>query len=154
MASTPALLERLTTLLEPVVLDHGLELAELQFRREGHGWILRLVIDGEEGVTLDDCARISREAGHLLEVEDPIEQAYHLEVSSPGLDRPLKNERDFRRARGKKAKIVTTAPVAGKNAFIGQVGETAADRVAITTEDGKVEIPLALVSRARLVVEF
>lgn len=154
MASAPPLIERLTTLLEPVVLDHGLELAELQFRREGHGWVLRLFIDGEQGVGLDDCARISREAGHLLEVEDPIEQAYHLEVSSPGLDRPLKNERDFKRVRGKKAKIVTTAPVAEKNVFIGQVGETTADRVAITTEDGIIEIPLALVSRARLVVEF
>ena len=85
-AKTEALIARLAAMLEPLVVDLELELVELQFRREPAGWVLRLIIDGPQGISLDDCSRVSREAGHLLEVEDPIEWPYRLEVSSPGLD--------------------------------------------------------------------
>ncbi len=154
-AGDTALIKRLTDLLEPVVEDHGLELAELQFRREAPGWVLRLVLDSEQGVGIDDCARVSREVSHLLEVEDPIEQAFHLEVSSPGLDRPLKREQDYRRCRGKRAKIVCRAPIAEQTVFIGELGELLAGVVTVVTEEtGPVAIPLENIRRARLIVEW
>jgi ribosome maturation factor RimP len=103
---------------------------------------------------VEDCAAVSREVGHLLEVEDPIEQAYTLEVSSPGLDRPLRQERDFVRARGKKAKVVVREAVAGRHSFVGEIIAAGEGRVTMAAEEGRVEIPLALVKKARLLVEF
>ncbi|MDG4474886.1 ribosome maturation factor RimP [Thiovibrio frasassiensis] len=148
------LVHRLTQLVVPVVEDLGCELVELQFRREGHGWVLRLLIDNENGVGIDDCARISREVAHLLEVEDPIEQAYSLEVSSPGLDRPLKCEKDFLRCKGKKAKVVVREPIEGQNQCIGLIEDVTQESVTLGTDHGIIEIPFAKMKKARLVVEF
>lgn len=145
---------RLTQLVAPVVDDFGCELVELQFRREAAGWVLRLIIDHENGIGIDDCARISREVAHLLEVEDPIEQAYSLEVSSPGLDRPLKKERDFVRCKGKKAKVVVREPIDGQNSFIGLIEEVTQESVTLRTDHGIIEIPFARMKKARLVIEF
>ncbi|MGV1099980.1 ribosome maturation factor RimP [Thiovibrio sp. JS02] len=150
----PPLLKKLTELIEPVVEDFGLELVELQFRREAPGWVLRLIIDSEVGVSIDDCANVSREVGHLLEVEDLIEQAYTLEVSSPGLDRPLKKEKDFVRCKGKKAKVVVHQTIAGQNAFVGVIEGFQAGNIVLATEQGTVDIPFTTVKKARLVVEF
>lgn len=100
-------LGKIRTLAEPVLGDMGLELVDLEFRREGRGWTLRFFIDKEGGVTLDDCADFSREVDTLLEVEDLIPSAYRLEVSSPGLDRPLKKAEDFRRFAGRLVKVKT-----------------------------------------------
>ncbi|HSR37130.1 MAG TPA: ribosome maturation factor RimP [Desulfurivibrionaceae bacterium] len=153
-AKTEALIARLTAMLEPVVVDLELELVELQFRREPAGWVLRLIIDGPQGISLDDCSRVSREVGHLLEVEDPIEWPYRLEVSSPGLDRPLKRERDYLSCLGKKAKIVTREPVGGSNNIVGMLRGFADGTITVETEQGMIAIPMAVVTRARLVVEF
>ena len=153
-AKTEALIARLTTMLEPVVVDQELELVELQFRREPAGWVLRLIIDGPQGISLDDCSRVSREVGHLLEVEDPIEWPYRLEVSSPGLDRPLKRERDYLRCLGKKAKIVTKAPIAGGSHFVGVLRGFADGVITVEAEQGLVAIPFAEVQRARLVIDL
>ena len=150
----PPLLKRLSDLIEPVVEDFGLELVDLQFRREAPGWVLRLIIDSEKGVSIDDCANVSRDVGHLLEVEDPIEQAYNLEVSSPGLDRPLKKEKDFVRCKGKKAKVVVREPIAGQNAFVGVIEGVQAGNIILATEQGTIEIPFSTLKKARLVVEF
>lgn len=144
----------LTRLALPVVAGVGCELVELQFRRELSGWVLRLIIDRENGVGIDDCSRISREIAHLLEVEDPIEQAYTLEVSSPGLDRPLKRERDFLRCKGKKAKVVVLEPIDGKNQCIGLIEEVTQEAVTLRTDTDIVVIPFIRMKRARLVVEF
>lgn len=148
------LVRRLTQLVVPVVEDLGCELIELQFRREAPGWVLRLVIDHENGIGIDDCARISREVAHLLEVEDPIEQAYSLEVSSPGLDRPLKKEKDFLRCKGKKAKVVVTAPIDGQNQCVGLIEDVTQESVTLRTDHGIIEIPFNRMKKARLVVEF
>jgi len=145
---------RLSQLVTPVVEDFGCELVELQFRREATGWVLRLVIDNENGVGIDDCARISREVAHLLEVEDPIEQRYNLEVSSPGLDRPLKRERDFVRCQGKKAKVVVREPIDGENSWIGFIEEVTQESVTLRTDHGVIKIPFARMKKARLVIEF
>jgi len=148
------LVRRLLELVGPVVEDLGCELVELQFRREAPGWVLRLVIDHENGVGIDDCARISREVAHLLEVEDPIEQSYSLEVSSPGLDRPLKSERDFLRCKGKKAKVVVREPIDGQNQWLGLIEDATQELVTLRTDHGIIEIPFIRMKKARLVIEF
>lgn len=101
------LLDRIEKLVMPIVADFGMELVELEFKREGRSWALCLFIDKPGGVTLDDCAEVSREVSAILEVEDPIESAYRLEVSSPGIDRPLKKPADFERFSGQLVKIKT-----------------------------------------------
>ena len=148
------LVRRLTQLVVPVVEDFGCELVELQFRREAPGWVLRLIIDHENGVGIDDCARVSREVAHLLEVEDPIEQSYSLEVSSPGLDRPLKRVKDFLRCKGKKAKVVVREPIDGQNQCIGLIEDVTQESVTLRTDQGIIEIPFTLMKKARLVIEF
>ncbi len=148
------LVRRLTQLAVPVVEGIGCELVELQFRREMSGWVLRLVIDKENGIGIDDCSRISREFAHLLEVEDLIEHAYSLEVSSPGLDRPLKSKRDFERCKGKKAKVVVQEPIDGKNQCIGLIEMVTQESVTLRTDHGIIEIPFTRMKRARLVIEF
>jgi len=91
----------------PVLEELGFELVEVQYRREQNGWVLRLVIDKQDGINLADCAAVSREISQLLDIEDFIDQAYSLEVSSPGLNRSLKSMADFERFVGRKAKIKT-----------------------------------------------
>lgn len=97
---------------------------------------------------------ISREAAHLLEVEDPIEQSYILEVSSPGIDRPLKKEKDFLRCVGKKAKVVVKEPIDGQNQYVGLIEAVSQESVSLRTDHGIIEIPFTRMKKARLVVEF
>jgi ribosome maturation factor RimP len=101
------ILATIKSLVLPVLTGFGIELVDLEFRREGRDWLLRLFIDKPGGVTLDDCADVSRELSAILEVEDPIESSYRLEVSSPGLDRPLKTPEDFVRFAGQMVRIKT-----------------------------------------------
>lgn len=145
---------RLRTLLEPVVIDLGLELEEVQFRRETSGWVLRLIIDKEEGVSLDDCAEVSREVGRLLEVENLIEHSYRLEVSSPGLERPLRQEKDFLRFMGRTAKIKTREPVNGQRVFTGTIEQLHHQVLTLQTDLGKVTLPLDMIAKARLVFDL
>jgi ribosome maturation factor RimP len=155
MAQGKKIYDQLRVLVRPVVEEYGFELFDLNFRREGHGWVLRIVIDRENGVTLDDCVSISREVGHLLEVEDLIEHAYNLEVSSPGLDRPLRNGADFKRFVGKMAKVTTCVPVDGQHHFVGRLTSFEDDTIGMLTEQGNtLDISLANVKKARLIVEI
>src|SRR4030066_246181 len=93
------IVDRLRAMAEPILLGERMELVDIEYRRESKGWVLRLYIDKEGGVTLDDCTRISQEVGRSLDVEDFISTPYTLEVSSPGLARPLKKEKDFMKYR-------------------------------------------------------
>lgn len=102
-----------------IVESMNMELVDMQFRSEGHGWVLRIFIDAEGGVNLDHCAQVSREVGQYLEVEEVIEHAYHLEVSSPGVERPLKSLGAFERFIGKKARIKLHEAVDGVKTFEG-----------------------------------
>ena len=148
------IIDTVTALAEPIVQELGLELVEVRYQRESHGWVLRFIVDRETGVTVDDCARVSREVGHLLEVEDPIDNPYTLEVSSPGLDRPLKNEKDFVRCKGLKAKVKTREPVAGQSRFVGIIENLDDGKLNLATEQGMVLIPLEQIAKAKLVIEF
>lgn len=97
-------------LIEPGLLSNGLELVDVEFKKEGRNWVLRIFLDKEGGVTLEDCQKISRLAGDLIEVEGIIEPVYTLEVSSPGLNRVLKKEKDFIKFSGKKYVCNATHP--------------------------------------------
>ncbi len=135
------------------VLDSmGIELVEVQFRREGYGWVLRLYIDREQGLTLDDCAVVSREISTWLDVEELIEHAYHLEVSSPGLERPLKKIEDFERFIGRKARIKLREPLNEQKVFIGIIDKVDQETLVLVVEEKPVSLLIDNISRARLVL--
>ncbi|KPK00245.1 MAG: ribosome maturation factor RimP [Desulfobacterales bacterium SG8_35] len=146
--------KRVEAVARPVLEELGLELLEVQYRREQSGWVLRLIIDRQDGVTLDDCAAASREISQLLDIEDFIDQAYNLEVSSPGLNRPLKNMADFQRFAGSMAKIKTMEPISGQHVFIGRILKAEEETIILEVGRKEVTIPFSQVSKARLEVEF
>ena len=131
-------------------------------RREGGQNILRVILDrpgpgatAEESVSIADCERVSQELGTILDVEDWLPDSFTLEVSSPGLDRPLRHADDYRRFAGRLAKIVTREPINRQTAFAGRLRGLEGDDVLFESEGGKlVRLPLGLISRARLEVEF
>ena len=135
---------------EPLVADLGMELVEIQFRREGHGWVLRLFIDKEGGVTIDDCATVSRQVSAYLEVEDLIAHAYHLEVSSPGLERPLRKREDFIRYADRLARIKLREPMGELKVLVGTLLGLEGDTVVLALEKETVRIDLENISKARL----
>ena len=127
---------KLAKLIEDIAEDHELELVEFDFFSSGNRKILRIFIDKEDGVTVDHCSRLSRDLGYALDLEDMIEEAYHLEVSSPGVDRPLKKQKDFLRNVGRRVKIRLAEPLDGEKRFIGEI--LTADENAVTvSKDGK-----------------
>jgi len=146
--------DRLIELLEPVVNAIGYELVLLEFSpRDGSG-MLRLFIDAAECITLDDCEKVSREVAATLDVEDVITQAYRLEISSPGLDRPLVKPEHYRRFKGEVARIQTLAPIGGRRRFQGVLLDATDDEIAIETADGTITIPFAEIDKAKLVPNF
>lgn len=152
-----AVIEKVHAFAETILPSMGLELVEVQFRLEGHGWVLRLYIDSKDGITVDHCARVSREVGVFLDVEDLITQAYHLEVSSPGLERILKDVNDFQRYLGKKAKIKLREDIDDEKKLenpkvvIGLINQVEAEAVEIVLENGaKVRIGFDSIRKSRL----
>jgi ribosome maturation factor RimP len=145
--------KKLEGLIKPVVESIGMELSSLELHRARGRSLLRVFIDKNGGVTMDDCEDVSREVSAILDVEDPIPGPYTLEVSSPGLDRPLKNREDFKRFAGETARIVTREPIEKQTFFVGKIlraGET--DIVMLLPKDREVIIPYDIISRARLEV--
>ena len=130
-------IERVREFAESLLPAMGLELFDVQFRREGHGWVLRLVVDKEEGVTLDDCSQVSRETSDFLDVEDIIDHPYHLEVSSPGLERPLRTVEECRRHLGKKARIKLKEEVDSMRVIIGELQAVEEDEISVLSEEGQ-----------------
>jgi len=129
--------ERVREFADSLLPAMGLELFDVQFRREGHGWVLRLVVDREEGVKLDDCSRVSRETSDFLDVEDIIEHPYHLEVSSPGLERPLRTVEECRRHLGKKARFKVKEEVDSRRVIIGELQSIDKDEISVLSEEGE-----------------
>lgn len=151
--------ERIRQAAIRVAQGHGLELFDVQFRRESVGWVLRVVVDRlDKLVGIEDCQRVSHDLSTLLDVEDDLgaalEHAYTLEVSSPGLDRPLRHEADYRRFTGRLAKIVTTEAVEGQTSFAGRLSGFEEGNILLTEGRRVHRVPLGKVRRARLEVEF
>jgi ribosome maturation factor RimP len=160
-------LEQVRSIAERVAQSHGLEIFDVRFRREAVGWVLRVMIDrpgladteGRPGapadaVGVDDCRRVSDDLSAVLDVEGVIDREYTLEVSSPGLDRPLRGPADFERFRGRLAQVVVEEPVDGQKHFRGRL-RGVEDGHLLLEEGRRVHrVPLSTVSRARLEVEF
>jgi len=145
--------ETLLNILEPVVTALGYELVELEF--QARGGLLRIYIDHQpEAVTLDDCERVSRQVSSVLDVEDPIPGAYSLEVSSPGLDRPLRKLSDFQRFAGFRAKLELTLPLNGRRRFSGTLRGVEADEVLMEVDGTPVRLPVKQIGKAHLVPKF
>lgn len=143
--------ERAKAIAVPLLQELGLELVEVEFRREAGGWILRVYLDKRGGVTLGDCQRASEELSDLLDVEDLVGHPYSLEVSSPGLDRPLGREADFLRFVGERVRVTTLQAIEGQRRFLGTLKGYERGQVVLEREDGTmVLIPHSLISKARL----
>ncbi len=148
-------IEKVQGIIEPVINSLGIELADLEVGRMRGGGLLRVFIDKEEGITIDDCERVSREIADVLDVEDPIPYAYTLEVSSPGLDRPLKKPADFKRYKGNKIRVITKDPIDKQTFFVGKISMAGDLEVTLDLpENNKVTIPYEIISKARLEVEI
>ena len=149
------ILLRVETILGPLLDAEGFSLVDVEYKRERGGWVLRVFIDKEGGVTLDDCARVSREFGQLLDVEDIIPTSYQLEVSSPGLDRPLKKEEDFVKYSGRKVRIKTKEQVSGRRNFKGALLGCSEGKVMVKVEgSGVFTIPFSAILKANLEIEL
>src|SRR3954453_23742585 len=154
--------EKVREIAGRVAADRGLEIFDIQFRREAPGMVLRIQIDrpgaaasAEDSVSVEDCAHVSRELSAILDVEDVVPAAYTLEVSSPGLDRPLRRADDYRRFAGRLAKIVVRGKVDGQGFFRGTLGGLDGTDVLIEADDRKTHrVPLTAIARAHLEVEF
>ncbi len=148
-----ALAEKVKELAEPVVDELGLELVDVVYATESGRRILRVIIDGPGGVTIDDCTMVSRELGTLLDVEDVVPESYSLEVSSPGLDRPLVREKDFRNAVGKNIRLRTKEPLDGRRNFRAVLVGVGDDSVTLEDSEGRLwKIELSNIDKARLEV--
>ncbi len=154
--------EAVRAIASRVAVSHGLEIFDVQFRREASGMVLRVQIDrpgpattAEESVSVADCVDVSRDLSAVLDVEDVVPTAYTLEVSSPGLDRPLRHADDYRRFAGRRAKIVLRDKVDGQGFFKGRLAGVEEHDVCIDADDGRRHrVPLSVITRGNLEVEF
>src|SRR5437868_4812860 len=158
--------EQIASLVTPVVEGAGYELVDLEWKRDLGGWVLRIYIDKPggphapgQGISLDACAEVSTELSTVLDVSEvvPGKETYSLEVSSPGLDRPLRRTRDFSKVLGKKIKVKTRRPLGpppGRRNFLGPLVDLADDTLVIDVGDRKCEVPIAEIDKANLVYEL
>ena len=145
-----------------VAAGYGLDVFDVQFRREGSGMVLRVQLDrpgpaatAEESVSVEDCAHVSRDLSAILDVEDVVPASYTLEVSSPGLDRPLRAAADYMRFAGRRAKLVMREAVDGQSFFKGTLRGVDSGEVLIDADDGRRHrVPIGVITRAHLEVEF
>ncbi|MQA31898.1 MAG: ribosome maturation factor RimP [Luteitalea sp.] len=163
MRGEAAVVDQVRAAAARVAGGFGLEIFAVQFRREAGGMVLRVQIDrpgpaatAEESVSVEDCARVSRDLSAVLDVEDVVPVAYILEVSSPGLDRPLRGLEDYRRFAGRRIKVVMREAVDGQTYFKGRLGGVDdSGRVLVDGEDGRRHlVPVNIITRANLEVEF
>jgi len=147
------LLQEVRQVVEPILESQEFELVDLEYQRESQGWVLRIYLDRQGGVSLDDCAGISHEVGAVLEVKDLIPSAYILEVSSPGLTRPLKKPEDFNRFRNQMVKIKLYEPLDGRRNFKGTLLGLEGDRVRVEAEQQVYELPLQRIAKANLEID-
>ena len=144
------IVDRVETFVEPLLEEIGCELVDKEFRREKHGWVLRLYIDKDGGVTLKDCSSVSRQVNHYLDVDDSIDHPYHLEVSSPGLERPLKKKNDFIRFAGRNVRIKMQEPVYGRLVFVGLLDGMTGEDVRVIVDGDMFCLRITDIARARL----
>jgi ribosome maturation factor RimP len=144
-----------TELVTPILEEMGLELVEIEYKKEGNNWFLRVFIDNETGsIDIDDCGVVSERLSQRLDEVDPIPNAYFLEVSSPGAERPLRKESDFRKAVGKHVHIVTKEPIEGATVFEGVLVSFEDDKLTVKEAKKSYEISLDQIDFARMAIVF
>ncbi len=147
--------QKTQAILQPIVDANGFELVDVEYVKEGGNWYLRAYIDKPGGITVDDCELVSRAANDLLDEQDFVEESYIFEVSSPGLGRPLKKEKDFQRSVGKEVEIRTFRPIEKQKEFIGILRDFDKESVTIELEDEKTkQIARADIALIRLAFDF
>lgn len=146
--------EQIQKLLDPIVASLGLTLWDLEFKKEGPQWLLRIYIEREAGgVSLSDCETVSRDLGAVLDVEDIIPHAYTLEVSSPGLDRSLTKPDHYRKCLGQRVRIKTYQAIHGEKVFKGRLADLEGTVIVLETEKGEaMRVPIAEIAKASLEV--
>ena len=148
------LTDKIFELVEPTVKGLGYELYDVEYEKEYDNWVLTLFIDRPEGVSLDDCELVSNAVDPILDEADPIEQAYYLSVSSVGLDRPLKKDKDFARNLGKKVDIRLYAPLDGKKELTGTLVSYTGEELTVALQKGKKTIARKACALIRQHIDF
>ena len=148
------IVERVKELIAPYFEDSGVELVEITYRREQGGMTLKLLVDTPEGIKIAECESLNNYLNELLDKEEVIGEHYLLEVSSPGLDRPIKTDRDFERALGKTLEVTTYVPVDGRKSHEGKFVGIDKDAIVIESSGASTVIPKASIALARLKIEF
>lgn len=155
MSKVTEVVEELVT---PILTENGLELVDIEYAKEGRDWFLRVFIDKDNGIDIEECGIVSERLSEKLDEMDPIPHNYFLEVSSPGAERPLKKEKDYHKAIGKNVFVKTYEPIDGEKAFEGTLtkfdGQVVTIDVKVKTRTKTVEIPFEKVASARLAVTF
>jgi ribosome maturation factor RimP len=150
--------ERIERQIDTIVTSEGIELVHIEYRKQGRSYLLRVDIDKEGGVNLEDCENIAHQVGTWLDVEDPVPGEYELQVSSPGLDRKFYKESDYEKFIGRLVRVKTARPVRGLHVIVGRLkqydGRTIVVTDAAVKKDPDYEIPLADIKETRLEVEI
>lgn len=150
--------EQVTSEIEKIVASEGLELVHVDYRRQGRTYLLRIDIDKDGGVTLDDCQLVSQQVSAWLDVEDPVPGEYELQVSSPGLDRKFYRDSDYQKFIGRLVRVKTSAAIRGLHVIVGRLKEFDGKKIVVTDpvmkKDADYEIPLADIKETRLEVEM
>jgi len=146
--------DKVTEMIEPVINDLGIDLVDIDLKKMGAKALLRVYIETDAGVNIDDCEQVSREVSAILDVEDPIPYAYVLEVSSPGLERPLKKPADFIRFKGNMVRVVTREALDKQTFFVGTLAEATDHEIVLhLPKDKEITITYDNISRSKLEVE-
>jgi ribosome maturation factor RimP len=148
--------EIVSRLVQPILEEEKLELVDIEYKKEGAHWFLRVFVDKPEGgIDIEECGRVSERLSHVLDQADPINTPYFLEVSSPGAERPLRKEVDFRRSIGKHVMIKTYEPVDGQKEFEGKLESVDAEEIGLALNDGKtLTISFSKIASARQMIVF
>ena len=153
MSTTKKTVQKVEEVAEPICVSQGLELVHVEYQREPSGRVLRVFIDHPDGIGLDQCTAFSRALSDVLDVYETVEEAYTLEISSPGIERPISKPKDFERFEGKTAKIRMTSAIDGQKTFTGTLLGVSGENVLLRTQQEKeVALPLADIAKARLVI--
>jgi ribosome maturation factor RimP len=153
MAKIP-IAQSVMNLIEPVLITEGLELVDVEYKKEGKSWVLRIFIDKEEGIKVEDCQKVSHLIGDLIDVEETIKTPFNLEVSSPGLNRSLKREKDFLKFKGKRIRLHSFSPVDNRRKFTGILTDFKDQTISMDIDGKPFEILLSQVVKANLVIEI
>lgn len=150
--------DRVQQEIEKIVSSEGLELVHVEYKKQGRGYLLRIDIDKEGGVTIDDCSLVSQQISTYLDVDDVIPAEYELQVSSPGLDRKFYRESDYEKFRGRLVRVKTSKAIRGLHVIVGRLKEFDGKKIVVTDpvmkKDPDYEIPLADIKETRLEVEI